>query len=217
MGDSLKKHICFNCKHSSSYSLKNGWKDSTGQYVQLCFNCCSIYKAGQFCEMFHSDEDGWRDCESCKQLIHCGCIVSLGDYILHDSGGIRCNGCSDTSLLARDCSNEESHSTDVTDLASDTEPKFVLTPLFEKQVTASDARLKTSRLRIPNEHALAHFPAISGYERARLNILDTDGKDWDVCFRCSPYHNKKSYFMTGLKTFYFSKNLQAGDTDIYLI
>ncbi|GJS83720.1 B3 domain-containing protein [Tanacetum coccineum] len=173
----------------------------------------SIYKAGQFCEMFHSDEDGWRDCALCKQLIHCGCIVSLSDYILHDSGGITCNGCSDTTcLLARDCSNGESHSTDVTNLASDTKPKFVLTPLFEKIVTASDAWLKTSRLRIPKEYALAHFPAISDHQTIPLNILDTYGKGWDVGFRCSLYGKKRTYFMTGLKMFYLSKKLQTGDT-----
>nr|GFA36006.1 uncharacterized protein [Tanacetum cinerariifolium] len=55
--------------------------------------------AGQFCEMFHSNEYGWRDCESCNKLIHCGCIVSVSDYILHDSGGITCKKCSDATCL----------------------------------------------------------------------------------------------------------------------
>ncbi|PWA96698.1 B3 domain-containing protein [Artemisia annua] len=213
MGDSLKIKPCFNCKDSSSVKLMNGWKDSTGEYVPLCYNCCSIYKAGQFCEMFHSDEDGWRDCESCKQLIHCGCIVSLSDYMMHDSGGITCNKCSDTnSLLGRDCSNDESHSTDVTDLTNDTDLKSVLTPLFEKVVSTTDSNLKTSRMRIPRNYATAHFPEVTGTEVVPLNIIDTDGKEWGVYFRCWPHYNKATYVMTGLKDFYVSKNLQAGDT-----
>ncbi|GJY60641.1 B3 domain-containing protein [Tanacetum coccineum] len=150
---------------SSSYLLKNGWKDSAGEYVQLCFNCSSIYEAGQFCEMFHSDEDGWRDCESCKQVTAIPC------------------------------------------------QKPVLTPLFDKLVSTTDSNLRTSRMRIPWKYAMAHFPKVTGTEVVPLNIIDTDGKEWGVYFRCWPHYDKGKYVMTGLKDFYVSKNLQAGDTE----
>ncbi|GJR95941.1 B3 domain-containing protein [Tanacetum coccineum] len=188
MGDSSKKNICFNCKGSCD-KLMNGWKDSTGRHVQLCFNCCSIYKAGQFCEMFHSDEDGWRDCKSCKQLIHCGCIVSLSDYMINDSGGITCNDCSDTkSLLVR-----------------------------WELVSTTDSNLKTSRLIIPKKYALAHFPKVSGSEVVPLNIIDTEGQEWNFSLRCWPHPNITTYVITGLKEFYVSKNLQAGDIGTNLV
>ncbi|GJR18998.1 integrase, catalytic region, zinc finger, CCHC-type containing protein, partial [Tanacetum coccineum] len=55
-------------------------------------------------------------------------------------------------------------------------------------------------------------------ELVALNIIDTDGKEWGVYFRCWPHYDKGKYVMTGLKDFYVSKNLQAGDTgDSYVI
>ncbi|PWA97245.1 B3 domain-containing transcription repressor VAL1 [Artemisia annua] len=89
---------------------------------------------------------------------------------------------------------------------------FVLTPLFEKLVSPTDSKLNKSRIIIPKKSAVAHFPAVSGYEVVPLNILDTDGKEWDVCFRCWPHCNRNKFVMTGLRDFIVSKNLQAGDT-----
>ncbi|GJS83721.1 RNA-directed DNA polymerase, eukaryota [Tanacetum coccineum] len=112
---SYRNHLLFSDSNlrkddaSSSFPLENGWKDSAGRYVQLCFNCSYIYKAGQFCEMFHANEYGWRDCESCNKLIHCGCIVSVRDYILHDSGGITCKKCSDATCLGLKLTETEKH------------------------------------------------------------------------------------------------------------
>lgn len=30
--------------------------------------CSSVYEDGRFCETFHSNDDGWRDCESCGKV-----------------------------------------------------------------------------------------------------------------------------------------------------
>ncbi|KAL0301137.1 UNVERIFIED_CONTAM: B3 domain-containing transcription repressor VAL1 [Sesamum radiatum] len=54
----------------------------------------SVYEEGRFCETFHSNDDGWRDCESCGKLVHCGCIVSFNTHLLLDFGGIICMECS---------------------------------------------------------------------------------------------------------------------------
>ncbi|GKA81837.1 hypothetical protein Tco_0788529 [Tanacetum coccineum] len=84
---------CFNCNKSSSDQLSNGWKLCTGGFAKLCGICYSVYKDGKFCEKFHSDEDGWRECEDCTRPIHCGCIVSLRDYSFDDFRGIICLKC----------------------------------------------------------------------------------------------------------------------------
>ncbi|GKF38340.1 B3 domain-containing protein, partial [Tanacetum coccineum] len=87
----------------------------------------------------------------------------------------------------------------------------VLTPLFEKVVSTTDSNLKTSRLIIPKKYALAHFPKVSGSEVVPLNIIDTEGQEWNFSLRCWPHPNITTYVITGLKEFYVSKNLQAGD------
>lgn len=46
-----------------------------------------------------------------------------------------------------------------------------------------------------------------------MNIIDTEGQELDVSLRCwRPHGNNTTYVITGLKDFYVSKNLQAGDT-----
>nr|GEW09847.1 B3 domain-containing protein [Tanacetum cinerariifolium] len=70
------KNSCFNCNEFTSDPLMNGWKCFTGEHAQLCYYCHSIYKSEEFCETFHSDKDGWKECEACNKLIHCGCLAS---------------------------------------------------------------------------------------------------------------------------------------------
>ncbi|PWA97243.1 B3 domain-containing transcription repressor VAL1 [Artemisia annua] len=97
-------------------------------------------------------------------------------------------------------------------------PNPVLTPLFEKVVTTTDSNLKTSRMIIPKKYALAHFPKVSGSEVVPLNIEDTEGQKCDVSLRCwRPHGNNTTYVITGLKDFYVSKNLQAGDIGTNLV
>lgn len=44
-----------------------------------------------------------------------------------------------------------------------------------------------------------------------MDIIDTEGQQWDVSLRCWPREKNTTYVITGLKDFYVSKNLQAGD------
>ncbi|XP_057818888.2 B3 domain-containing transcription repressor VAL2 isoform X2 [Cryptomeria japonica] len=47
----------------------------------------------RFCEIFHSDDTGWRTCKMCKKRVHCGCISSINLFMHLDGGGIECILC----------------------------------------------------------------------------------------------------------------------------
>ncbi|EPS64487.1 hypothetical protein M569_10291, partial [Genlisea aurea] len=51
------------------------------------------YENSIFCETFHSEESGWRECKFCGKLVHCGCIASRYLYEFMDFGGIGCGSC----------------------------------------------------------------------------------------------------------------------------
>jgi hypothetical protein len=55
--------------------------------------CRLAYEQSRFCETFHSDDAGWRTCNSCKKRVHCGCIASVYGLVLLDKGGVECSGC----------------------------------------------------------------------------------------------------------------------------
>ncbi|KAJ8534477.1 hypothetical protein K7X08_016205 [Anisodus acutangulus] len=202
----------------------------------------SVYEYGRFCETFHSNDDGWRDCESCGKLVHCGCIASSNTCLLLDFGGIMCMECSKKNIiLARNrcLSHETPVSTgesrpDVTQTM--VEPQYrprvteselqkisikypllythcrrVVTPLFQKLLSATDADLTLSRLVIPKKCAEAFFPCLSGPHRIPINILDTEGKGWDFHFRFWPNSRSKMYVLEGLRDYMVSNKWQAGD------
>ncbi|PWA95700.1 DNA-binding pseudobarrel domain-containing protein [Artemisia annua] len=99
-----------------------------------------------------------------------------------------------------------------------TSPNAALIPLFAKLVTASDANLGNSRLIIPKDYVKAYFPAVSDYQKIPVNIVDTDGKEWDdIYFRCWPSRFSKTYVLTGLRAFIISKNMQKGDTGFSIL
>ncbi|XP_062188787.1 B3 domain-containing protein Os07g0563300-like isoform X1 [Phragmites australis] len=92
--------ICWNsyCKDPDPNSFgRRGWKVRSGPpfsvYADLCGRCYSQFEQGIYCETFHSDEGGWRNCESCGRRVHCGCIVSIHKYQLRDAGGVDCSKC----------------------------------------------------------------------------------------------------------------------------
>ncbi|GJV32423.1 B3 domain-containing protein, partial [Tanacetum coccineum] len=221
---------CFNCNKSSSDQLSNGWKLRTGGFAKLCGICYSVYKDGKFCEKFHSDEDGWRECEDCTKPIHCGCIVSLRDYSFDDFRGIICSKCIWAGFkLEPSHFNTESDPLDITDLVKyyDIQPEDLVQPptnrvpepvlvlLFEKVLTANDAKRKHSYIIIPNKHAKAHFSEAFESERFPINILDTDGNNWDFKFRCWVNGNKKKFVIKGVTNFIIAKDLVAGDTVVF--
>ncbi|XP_070034014.1 B3 domain-containing transcription repressor VAL1-like isoform X2 [Nicotiana tomentosiformis] len=87
--------ICMNelCRATTSSEWKKGWSLKSGGFAKLCYNCGSAFENLVFCETFHSEESGWRECKTCRKLIHCGCIVSKYLYECMDYGGIACINC----------------------------------------------------------------------------------------------------------------------------
>ncbi|TYI38127.1 hypothetical protein ES332_A02G003700v1 [Gossypium tomentosum] len=59
--------------------------------------CRSAYEQSIFCDVFHSKDSGWRDCNSCGKPLHCGCIASRFLLELLDGGGINCVSCAKKS------------------------------------------------------------------------------------------------------------------------
>ncbi|KAK4419810.1 B3 domain-containing transcription repressor VAL1 [Sesamum alatum] len=86
---------CMNeaCRGTTSSEWKKGWSLKSGGFATLCYSCGSAYENSLFCETFHSEESGWRDCRICGKRIHCGCIASryLHEYL--DLGGVGCINC----------------------------------------------------------------------------------------------------------------------------
>ncbi|GER55719.1 B3 domain-containing protein [Striga asiatica] len=96
---------CMNGKCPSSNSVsewKKGWPLRSGGFAKLCENCGTAYEQLTFCEMFHSEETGWRECTSCGKSLHCGCIASSSLFELIDTGGVNCRGCSKSPSEERD-------------------------------------------------------------------------------------------------------------------
>ncbi|XP_042378408.1 B3 domain-containing protein Os07g0563300-like [Zingiber officinale] len=95
--------ICFNtqCKESIADHIaprRRGWRLRSGEIAELCDRCSSSFEQGTFCETFHSNDSGWRNCETCGKRVHCGCIASAQSYGFLDAGGIECIPCPRKSL-----------------------------------------------------------------------------------------------------------------------
>ncbi|KAL3636845.1 hypothetical protein CASFOL_019144 [Castilleja foliolosa] len=233
---------CFQCQDSSSAldHFKNGWRLRSGDHAQLCPRCSSVYEEGRFCETFHLNHEGWRDCESCGKLVHCGCIVSFNNHLLLDFGGIICMECSrlnfllarnrclsiDPDIRARELNQDPSGQAAVeaqlwprVDLQLQQlsrNPKATATPLFEKILTASDADLKLARLIIPKRCAETFFPDISGLNELRIKIQDMEGNEWEFQYRYWLNGGSRIYVLEGLRDIMVSKKWQPGDIDYVL-
>ncbi|KAI4371092.1 hypothetical protein MLD38_019362 [Melastoma candidum] len=86
----------------------------------------------------------------------------------------------------------------------------VITPLFEKMLSASDAG-KIGRLVLPKKCAEAYFPAISQPEGLPLKVQDAKGSEWVFQFRFWPNNNSRMYVLEGVTPCIQSMQLQAGD------
>ncbi|CAL9077228.1 unnamed protein product [Musa acuminata var. zebrina] len=96
--------ICFNseCKDPLPDPLptrRKGWRLRSGEIADLCDRCSCSFEQGNFCETFHSDDGGWRNCKTCGKRVHCGCVVSVSTYVLLDAGGVDCVACARKSLV----------------------------------------------------------------------------------------------------------------------
>ncbi|GLT83034.1 hypothetical protein SLE2022_013470 [Rubroshorea leprosula] len=92
---SSSSKICYNsdCTELKSERPRKGWRLRTGEFAELCDRCGIAYEEGRFCDTFHLNAAGWRNCESCRKPVHCGCIVSAHAFTLLDPGGIECAAC----------------------------------------------------------------------------------------------------------------------------
>ncbi|XP_051128420.1 B3 domain-containing protein Os07g0563300-like isoform X2 [Andrographis paniculata] len=88
--------------------------------------------------------------------------------------------------------------------------KSVITPLFEKMLSASDAG-RIGRLVLPKKCAEAYFPPICHPEGLPLKVLDVKGKEWVFQFRFWPNNNSRMYVLEGITPCIQSMELQAGD------
>ncbi|CAK9141792.1 unnamed protein product [Ilex paraguariensis] len=87
----------------------------------------------------------------------------------------------------------------------------VITPLFEKMLSASDAG-RIGRLVLPKKCAEAYFPPISQPEGLPLKVQDSQGQEWVFQFRFWPNNNSRMYVLEGVTPCIQSMQLQAGDT-----
>ncbi|CAM6104771.1 unnamed protein product [Calypogeia fissa] len=94
-GGSVLRKVCMNvkCGTSSSNNWKPGWVVRSGRSCELCEACGLVFEQGRFCETYHSDDAGWRTCNTCKKRVHCGCIASIYSFVLLDAGGVECQAC----------------------------------------------------------------------------------------------------------------------------
>ncbi|KAG6418058.1 hypothetical protein SASPL_120257 [Salvia splendens] len=86
---------CMNdvCHELASSEWRNGWTLKSGGFATLCYRCGSAYENSVFCETFHLEESGWRECRICGKQIHCGCIASRYVHEYMDFGGVGCITC----------------------------------------------------------------------------------------------------------------------------
>ncbi|XP_042504697.1 B3 domain-containing transcription repressor VAL2-like isoform X2 [Macadamia integrifolia] len=105
----MASKICMNgaCGAASSIEWKKGWRLRSGGFANLCDKCGSAYEQLVFCDAFHSKESGWRECNSCGKLLHCGCIASKYALELLDNGGVECINCARSSGLSSIPSDEK--------------------------------------------------------------------------------------------------------------
>ncbi|GJN32734.1 hypothetical protein PR202_gb21257 [Eleusine coracana subsp. coracana] len=222
--------ICWNayCKDPDPNSFgRRGWKVRSGPpfsvYADLCGRCYSQFEQGIYCETFHSEEGGWRNCETCGRRVHCGCIVSIHKYQLRDAGGVDCNKCARNTRTAmyypQNVSGYEFQAqmrngrprVDAKARSQLLPRSHSVTPLFEKMLSASDAG-RIGRLVLPKKCAEAYFPAISQPEGLPLKVQDISGKEWIFQFRFWPNNNSRMYVLEGVTPCIQSMQLQAGDT-----
>ncbi|KAH6814471.1 hypothetical protein C2S51_023489 [Perilla frutescens var. frutescens] len=86
---------CMNevCRATTSSDSKKGWSLKSGGFATLCYKCGSAYENSVFCETYHSDESGWRECRICGKIVHCGCVASRHLFEYMEFGGVACISC----------------------------------------------------------------------------------------------------------------------------
>ncbi|XWS71952.1 hypothetical protein CRYUN_Cryun03dG0182800 [Craigia yunnanensis] len=93
--------ICMNssCGAAITHEWRKGWPLRSGGFAHLCYRCGSAYEDSVYCDTFHLEESGWRECRLCGKRLHCGCIASKYLLELLDYGGVGCTSCAKSSLV----------------------------------------------------------------------------------------------------------------------
>nr|BAC20873.1 VP1/ABI3 family regulatory protein-like protein [Oryza sativa Japonica Group] len=123
-----RPRICFNahCKDPKSDGpRRRGWRLRNGDFAELCDRCYHSFEHGGFCETFHLEVAGWRNCESCGKRLHCGCIVSVHAFVHLDAGGVECVMCARKSHAAMAPSQIWSSSMHMAQNVADRKDNFV--------------------------------------------------------------------------------------------
>lgn len=81
------------CGANTTVHWKKGWELKSGEIADLCFDCGSAYENLVYCDTFHSEETGWRECSLCNKRLHCGCSASVPFIEIQDFGGVWCISC----------------------------------------------------------------------------------------------------------------------------
>lgn len=89
---------CFFCGEDVE-NPQVGWCLKNSTYAQLCHLCSFAFEQGTVCDIFHDYEDGWRNCDDCGKLVHCGCIMALKTFELNDTCGVTCKECITKNIL----------------------------------------------------------------------------------------------------------------------
>ncbi|CAH8359541.1 unnamed protein product [Eruca vesicaria subsp. sativa] len=92
---------CMNasCGATSTVEWKKGWPLRSGSLADLCYRCGSAYETSLFCETFHMEQSGWRECYLCNKRLHCGCVASKLMVDFMDCGGVGCTSCTNSHQL----------------------------------------------------------------------------------------------------------------------
>ncbi|KAJ8624571.1 hypothetical protein MRB53_033101 [Persea americana] len=119
----MAMRACMNayCGATSATQWKKGWQLGSGGFANLCDECGSAYEQLIFCDKFHLNESGWRECNSCGKRAHCGCIASKSSLELLDSGGVECLRCAKNS----EASSEQQLADDLCATSPETDPVIV--------------------------------------------------------------------------------------------
>lgn len=91
----MGSRICMNksCGTKTTVQWKKAWELKSGEIADLCFKCGSAYENLVYCDTFHAEETGWRECSLCNKRLHCGCSASVPLIEIQDFGGVWCINC----------------------------------------------------------------------------------------------------------------------------
>ncbi|XP_047148423.1 B3 domain-containing transcription repressor VAL2 isoform X1 [Vigna umbellata] len=105
----MESRSCMNvtCATLTTIRWRKGWALRSGEFADLCDKCGSAYEQSAYCDTFHSNDSGWRECTSCDKRLHCGCIASMSQLELLDTGGVSCISCARNSGLQPIAINEK--------------------------------------------------------------------------------------------------------------